>query len=121
MLTASLANGKTQTVTEGYTCSPTKLSTVGTQTVTVTYKGKTATYAVSVVDTSVASLTITQKPTKLIYYRGTSLVTTGMERLVLAPVAVIPLVATSLPVTLLVWPIFTLPPSAETIFELVTP
>jgi len=79
VLTASLANGKTQTVTEGYTCSPTKLSTVGTQTVTVTYKGKTATYAVSVVDTSVASLTVTQKPTKLIYYRGTSLVTTGMS------------------------------------------
>ena len=79
VLTASLANGKTQTVTEGYTCSPTALSTVGTQTVTVTYKGKTATYAVSVVDTSVASLTVTQKPTKLIYYRGTSLVTTGMS------------------------------------------
>ena len=42
-------------------------------------KRKTATYAVSVVDTSVASLTITKKPTKLIYYRGTSLVTTGMS------------------------------------------
>ena len=78
VLTAALANGKTQTVTSGYTCSPTTLSTVGTQTVTVTYKNKTATYAVSVVDSTVSTLTLTTKPTKLSYYRDESLAPAGM-------------------------------------------
>lgn len=78
VLTATLANGKTQSVTDGFTCTPTKLSTVGTQTVTVTYKGKTATYSVSVVDVSVSTLTLTTKPTKLSYYQNETLVTTGM-------------------------------------------
>lgn len=78
VLTASLANGKTQTVTSGYTCSPAKLSTVGTQTVTVSYKGKTATFTVTVVDTSVSSLTLTTKPTKLSYFLNETLATTGM-------------------------------------------
>ena len=77
-LTASMSDGTTQTISTGFTCSPTKLSTVGTQTVTVSYKSKTATFTVSVVESTVSTLTLTTKPTKLSYYRDETLVTTGM-------------------------------------------
>ena len=47
-LTATYSNGTTQTITGGFTCTPTALSTAGVQTVTVNYGGKTATFTVSV-------------------------------------------------------------------------
>ncbi len=47
-LTAAYNNGKTELVTSGFTCSPTQLKTVGTQEVTVAYKGKTTTFKVTV-------------------------------------------------------------------------
>ena len=78
VLSVSLSSGKTETVTEGYTCSPTKLSSTGTQVVTVTYKGKTTTFTVSVVEPSVSGLVLKTKPTTLDFYRGDTLVTTGM-------------------------------------------
>ena len=43
-------NGATEDVTEGFTCDVTKLDTVGTQTVTVTYGEKTATFDVTVTE-----------------------------------------------------------------------
>ena len=49
-LTARYNDGTTKTVTSGYTCTPTALGTVGTQTVTVSYQGKTASFNVSVRD-----------------------------------------------------------------------
>ncbi len=50
-LTAKYNSGKTETVSSGFTCSPTKLNTAGTQTITVTYSGKTTTFTVTVNNT----------------------------------------------------------------------
>ena len=47
-LTATYSNGTTKTISSGFTCSPTAFSATGTQTVTVTYGGKTCTFEVSV-------------------------------------------------------------------------
>ena len=47
-LTASYRSGKTETIATGFSCSPTTLSTQGTQTITVTYEGKTTTFTVTV-------------------------------------------------------------------------
>lgn len=47
-LTAVYENGKTETVTEGFTCSPASFGTAGTQTVTVSYSGATTTFYVTV-------------------------------------------------------------------------
>lgn len=48
-------SGATEDVTKGFTCEPTVLSTVGTQTVTVTYNDKTVTFDVTVTE-AVASV-----------------------------------------------------------------
>ncbi len=47
-LQVTYANGTVTTVTTGWTASPGQLNTVGTQTVTVTFGGKTTTYTVTV-------------------------------------------------------------------------
>ena len=41
-------DGSTQTIMEGFTCTPTDLTTVGTQEITAEYGGKTATFEVTV-------------------------------------------------------------------------
>ena len=48
-------SGATEDVTKGFTCEPTVLDTVGTQTVTVTYNDKTVTFDVTVTE-AVASV-----------------------------------------------------------------
>ena len=50
VLTYTDANGTVTDVTEGFTCTPTLLTTVGTQTITVEYGGLTATFDVTVED-----------------------------------------------------------------------
>ena len=47
-LTATKSNGASETVTSGFSCTPTKLTTEGTQTITVSYGGKSTTFIVSV-------------------------------------------------------------------------
>lgn len=47
-LTATYNNGTAETITEGYTCSPMNLDKAGTQKITATYQGKTATFNVTV-------------------------------------------------------------------------
>ncbi len=47
-LTATYSNGTTQIIDSGFTCSPMKLSTIGTQKITVTYQGKTTTFTITV-------------------------------------------------------------------------
>lgn len=42
------ADGSTETITSGYTCSPVELSSVGQQTITVMYQGKTTSFIVMV-------------------------------------------------------------------------
>ena len=56
----------------GYTSTP------GEKTITVTYQGKTATFAVNVKAKSVTSLSVTKKPNKLTYLEGDSFDKTGM-------------------------------------------
>ncbi|MBR6095796.1 MAG: GBS Bsp-like repeat-containing protein [Oscillospiraceae bacterium] len=48
VLTATYSDGSTSNVTSGFTCSPTVLNTVGEQTITVTYGGKTTSFQVTV-------------------------------------------------------------------------
>ena len=47
-LTAAYSDGTTETISEGYTCTPNTLDTAGTQIVTVTYNDKTVSFEVTV-------------------------------------------------------------------------
>ena len=47
-LTVTYISGKTETVSSGFSCNPTKLTTAGQQTITVTYQGKTTAFVVTV-------------------------------------------------------------------------
>ena len=62
-LKAAYNNGTTQTITGGFTCTPTALSTAGVQTVTVNYGGKTATFTVSIELPVLPFVTLTFDPT----------------------------------------------------------
>ena len=78
-LKAAYNNGTTQTITGGFTCTPTALSTAGAQTVTVNYGGKTATFTVNVQDVTLSGIVIASNPTKTSYYVGDTLDTTGLK------------------------------------------
>ena len=78
-LKAAYNNGTTQTITGGFTCTPTALSTAGVQTVTVNYGGKTATFTVNVQDVTLSGIAIASNPTKTSYYVGDTLDTTGLK------------------------------------------
>ena len=78
-LTATYNNGTTQTITSGFTCTPTALSTAGAQTVTVNYGGKTATFTVNVQDVTLSGIAIASNPTKTSYFVGDTLDTTGLK------------------------------------------
>ena len=62
-LKAAYNNGTTQTITGGFTCTPTALGTAGAQTVTVNYGGKTATFTVNVELPVLPFVTLTFDPT----------------------------------------------------------
>ena len=78
-LTATYNNGTNQTITSGFTCTPTALSTAGAQTVTVNYGGKTTTFTVNVQDVTLSGIAIASNPTKTSYYVGDTLDTTGLK------------------------------------------
>ena len=78
-LKAAYNNGTTQTITGGFTCTPTALSTAGVQTVTVNYGGKTATFTVNVQDVTLSGIAIASNPSKTSYYVGDTLDTTGLK------------------------------------------
>ena len=48
VLKATYSNSTSEEITSGFTCNPTKLNTAGTQSITVTYQGKTASFDVTV-------------------------------------------------------------------------
>ncbi len=77
-LTATYNNGKTETVSSGFTCTPTKLSTAGTQAITVSYGGKSTTFTVNVTAVALSDISIKTSPIKTSYYVGDSLNTTGL-------------------------------------------
>lgn len=60
----------TSTPVTGYTVTGYNKNKIGTQTITVTYMGKTATFNVTVKGKTATGLTITSKPTKLEYIQG---------------------------------------------------
>lgn len=77
-LTASYSNGTTKTVTEDFTCSPMVLNTVGTQTITVSYEGKSTSFTVNVYAVELVDLRIQSLPSKLVYRQGDTLDTSGL-------------------------------------------
>ena len=76
---ATYANGTSKEVTSGFTCTPEKLSTVGTQKVTVKYGGKSAKFNVEVAANTISKIEIVSKPSKLSYYEGDTLNTSGLK------------------------------------------
>lgn len=77
-LTVKYSNKSKKTVSSGFTCSPTKLSKVGTQKITVKYKGKKTSFNVAVKN-YVTSVRIKSKPTKLAYKVGEKLSPDGLK------------------------------------------
>ena len=77
-LNATYRSGKVESVSGGFVCSPMQLNTVGTQKITVTYSGCTASFNVTVSDVFVSGISIKTKPTKVSYTVGDSLKTAGL-------------------------------------------
>ncbi len=76
------ANGTTENITSGFTCSPTSFSTVGSKSITVSYGGKTTSFTVTVVSAPVSSVTVDTLPDDTEYLVGERLNTTGLSLLV---------------------------------------
>lgn len=58
-------NGESEVVNEGFTCSPTELTRVGNQTITVSYQGQKTSFDVMVNNDEVSEISIIKKPYKL--------------------------------------------------------
>ena len=78
-LTATYSDGSTQVVGSGFTCSPTTLNNTGTQTITVTYSGKTTTFNVTVNAATVTGISVKSMPSKTSYTQGDTLSTSGLS------------------------------------------
>ena len=79
-LTVHYSNGMVVSDNEGFTVSPTKLTEVGTQTITVTYQNNTVTFPVIVKEEKevVDAIAVTALPAKREYKQGERLDTTGL-------------------------------------------
>lgn len=77
-ITAVFSNGTEQTITSGFTCSPTDFTSSGAKTVTVSYGGKTCTFLVTVADVTLTHIELLSAPIKTQYYVGDTLDTTGL-------------------------------------------
>ncbi len=79
-LTAAYSDGATQTITNGFTCNPTKLDTTGFRTITVTYNGKTATFGVTVnpASATLTGIAVKTPPAQTTYTVGDTLDTAGL-------------------------------------------
>ena len=77
-LSAKYSDGSTETITGGFTCSPNTLNSAGTQDITVSYGGKTATFSVNVTEVSISYISIQQTPNYEWYYVGETLDTSGL-------------------------------------------
>lgn len=84
-LTAKHLDGTTSVIQQGFTCSPETFTTAGTQTVTVTYGGKSVSFNVTVKagTTAPAAVTVTDimvktKPKKTTYTAGEKLSSNGL-------------------------------------------
>ncbi len=81
-LTVNYINGKTETVSEGFDCTPNPLTKAVRQKVTVTYKGKTDYFYLTPENNPIKSLSVRTKPKKLNYNVGETLQTDGLTLLV---------------------------------------
>ena len=61
-LNVTYSNGSTETISSGFTCSPTTLDTTGTQAITVSYGGKNTSFAVTVDSRRISSTTMSNDP-----------------------------------------------------------
>ncbi len=77
-LNVQYKSGKTERVSSGFSCSPTVLTTAGTQSITVSYRGLTTTFSVVVYNDDLVDLEVSQLPNKLTYFVGDTLDTTGL-------------------------------------------
>lgn len=79
-LTIHYSNGMVVSDDEGFTVSPTKLTEVGTQTITVSYQNNTVTFPVIVKEEKevVEAIAVTALPAKREYKQGERLDTTGL-------------------------------------------
>lgn len=85
VLTVNYSDGTSTTVTSGYEVDTQYAIGSGTKTVTVTYKGKTATFAITVIPSAekkVVGMRIQKFPDKMDYYYKEALSTSGMTLLV---------------------------------------
>ena len=71
-------DGTTEKIVKGFTCSPSKLNTVGQQKIVVAYKGKGTGFYVTV-KKAVSSVAIQAKPTKTVYNCGDTFNPAGMK------------------------------------------
>lgn len=78
-LIATYNNGTTSVISSGFSCSPSTLSTSGTQTITVTYSGKTTTFNVTVLAVTLSSISVKSNPSRVSYDVGDLLDTTGLS------------------------------------------
>ena len=79
-LRVNYSDGDSSIYDNGFTCSPTSFQTEGSQTVTVTYEGKTTSFNVNVQDpTKTTGITIDSLPTKLEYNVGDQLDVSGLR------------------------------------------
>ena len=77
-LTATYNNGKTETVTTGFSCSALDSATAGQKTITVTYQGLTTTFTVTVVAVNLVSVAVKTMPNKVSYFTGEAFDQTGL-------------------------------------------
>lgn len=77
-LKAIYNNGASEKLDSGFSCTPTTLDKAGTQTITVTYNGKTTTFNVNVQTVDLSSLEVVSLPAKTEYSVGDTLDTTGL-------------------------------------------
>ena len=76
-VTAVYSDGTKAAVTD-YTTGGYDTNKLGAQTVTVTYKGKTASFGITVVAKEITGITVTSRPSKLSYAYGEALDTAGL-------------------------------------------
>jgi hypothetical protein len=77
-LTVNYSNGSSQDITGGYTVNETKLSTIGTNVISVSYQGHVATFEVFVREKQVIQVEKVTDPTKLQYNVGDTISTAGL-------------------------------------------
>ena len=77
-LTATYNNGKTETIANGITCTGFSSDAVGSKTVTASYGGKSTTFNVDIEAVKLVSIAVKTNPTKMSYYQGDALDSTGL-------------------------------------------